>query len=90
MQNSYFGCNTGLFEIGTDGEDLVHEILDGQDVILAKTILNDGVIGQRDALTIDFAVAALVDQFTDCLQVWLSGVIEFVNDGGCLVQTTYP
>ena len=68
----------------------MHEILDGQDVILAKSILDDGIIGQRDTLTIDFAVATLVDQLADCLQVWLSGVIEFVNDGGCLVQTTYP
>jgi len=81
---------TGLFEIGSDSEDLVHEILDGQGVILAKSIFNDGVIGQRDTLAIDFAVATLVDQLSDGLQVWLSGAIAFVNNGSCLVQTTYP
>ena len=52
----------------------MHEILDGQNVIFAKAILNNRVIGQRDTLTINFAVATLVDQLADCLQVGLSGV----------------
>ena len=81
---------TSLFEIGSDGEDLMHEILDGQDVVLAKSILNDQVIGQRDTLTIDFAIATLVDQLADGLQVRLSDVMMIVNDGVCLLQTTYP
>ena len=68
----------------------MHEILDGQDIVLAKSILDDQVIGQRDTLTVDFAVATLVDQLADSLQVRLSNVMMFVNDDGCLVQTTYP
>ena len=50
----------------------MHEIFDRQDVILAERVLNDRVIGQRDTLAVDFAVATLVDQLADGLQVWLS------------------
>jgi hypothetical protein len=50
----------------------VHEIFDRQDVILAERVLNDRVIGQRDTLAVDFAVATLVDQLADGLQVWLA------------------
>jgi hypothetical protein len=53
----------------------VHEVFDRQDVILAESVLNDRVIGQRDTLAVDFAVAALVDQLTDSLQVWLAKVM---------------
>ena len=58
----------------------MHEILDGQDVILAKIILNDRVGGQRNTLTIDFAIATLVDQLANGLQVRLSNATMSVND----------
>ena len=34
-----------LFEVGSDSNNLVYEIFDGQDVILADSILDDRVIG---------------------------------------------
>ena len=54
----------------------MHEILNGQDIILAQRILDDRVIGQRKTLTIDFAVTTLVDQLANGLQVWFSNVIS--------------
>ena len=62
----------GLLEVGTGGEDLVHEILDREDVVLAEGRLDDGVVGQGDALLLDLAVTALVDQLADGLQVGLA------------------
>ena len=56
----------------TDGSDLVNEILDGQDAVLAKVLLDDGVAVERDALAVDLAVTALVDELADRLQVRLA------------------
>ena len=63
-----------LLEVGAGGVDLVHEILDGEDVVLAEGLLNDGVVGEGDALLVDLAVAALVDKLTDRLQVGLAAM----------------
>ena len=66
-----------LLEVGAGSEDLVHEILNGEDIVLAESLLDDGVVGEGDALLVDLAVAALVDQLTDGLQVRLA--IGFVS-----------
>lgn len=59
----------GLLEVGADGEDLVDEVLHADDAVLAEVLLDDGVVGQGDALLVDLAVAALVDELLDGLQV---------------------
>ena len=58
-----------LLEVGADGVDLVDEILDTDNAVLAQALLNDGVVGQRDALLVDLAIATLVDELLDTLQV---------------------
>ena len=63
---------TYLLKVGTSSEDLVYEIFNGEDVKLAKSLLNDSVVRQRDALLVDLAVAALVDQLANGLQVGLA------------------
>ena len=63
-----------LLEVGAGGVDLVHEILDGEDVVLAEGLLNDGVVGEGDALLVNLAVAALVDKLADRLQVGLAAM----------------
>ena len=63
-----------LLEVGTSGEDFVHEILNGEDVVLAEGLLNDGVVGEGDALLVNLAVAALVDKLADRLQVGLAAM----------------
>ena len=50
----------------------MNEIFYGEDVIFAEYLLDDGIVGQRNALLVDFAVTALVDKFTDRLDVWLA------------------
>lgn len=59
----------GLLEVGADGVDLVDQILHADNAVLAEGLLNDGVVGQGNALLVDLAVAALVDQLLDALQV---------------------
>ena len=61
-----------LLEVGAGGEDLVYEILDGKDVVFSERLLDDLVVGEGDALLVDFAVTALVDELTDSLEVGLA------------------
>jgi hypothetical protein len=49
------------------------EILNTKDVEFTKVSLDDIVVRQRDALFVNLAITALVDQLTDCLQVGLAG-----------------
>ena len=65
-------ADTHLLEIGANGEDLVHEILNGEDVVLAQSPLDDGVVGERDTLLVDLAVSALVDKLAYRLEVGLA------------------
>ncbi len=59
----------GLLEVGADGQDLVDEILNADDAVLAEVLLDDGVVGQGDALAVDLAISALVDELLDALEV---------------------
>lgn len=59
----------GSFKVGTYSIDLMDEILHADDAVLAKGLLDNGVIGERDALLVDSSVSTLVDEFTDGLQV---------------------
>ena len=58
-----------LFEGGTDCQDLVNDILNTDDTMLAKNLLDNGVVGEGNTLLLNFAVTTFVDQLTDCLQV---------------------
>ena len=59
----------GLLEVGADSVDLVDQIFHADNAVLAEVLLNDLVVGQRLALLVDLAVAALVHQLTHALQV---------------------
>jgi len=61
-----------LLEVGTDGEDLVNQILHADNAVLAKAVLNDGVIGESDALLVDLSVSTLVNKLAGGLQVGVS------------------
>lgn len=52
----------GLLEVGADGEDLVDQILDTEDTVFAQVVFNYLVVGEWDALLLDFAIAALIDE----------------------------
>jgi len=49
----------GLLEVGADGVNLVDEILNADDTILAEVLLDDLVVSQGDTLLVDLAISAL-------------------------------
>lgn len=55
----------GFLEVSTDGGDLVDEVLNRGETVLAELALNDGVVSERNARSIDLSVAALVDELAD-------------------------
>lgn len=52
-----------LLEVGANSDDLVDEILNGEDVVLAEGLLDNLVTGEGHTLLVDLAVSALVNQF---------------------------
>ena len=58
-----------LLEIRSHGENFMDQILHADDPVFSKIILDDLVVGEGNALLIDFAVAALVDEGADGLEV---------------------
>ena len=61
-----------LLEVGTNGEDLVDQILHADDTVLSQAVLDDGVVGESNALLVDLSVSALVDELTNSLEVGVS------------------
>lgn len=71
----------GLLEVGANGVDLVDEILHADNAVLAKVLLDDGVVGERDALLLaGLGVSALVDELTDGLEVGVSVGNKWLDD----------
>ena len=70
----------GLLEVGADGVDLVDEVLDADDAVLAEVLLDQLVVGDGQALLVDLAVAALVDELTDGLEVGVTVGDERLDD----------
>lgn len=71
----------GLLEVGADSVDLVDEVLHADDAELAEVLLNDGVVGKRDALFLGgLGVAALVDELAHALQVGVAVCDEGLDD----------
>ena len=53
----------GLLEVGADGEDLVNQVLHADNAELAQVVLDQLVVGERDALFVDLAISTLVHEF---------------------------
>jgi len=62
----------GLLEVGANSVDLVNEILNADNAILAKVLLNNGVVGESNALLVDLSISTLVNELTDRLEVGVS------------------
>ena len=70
-----------LLEVGSDGEDLVDEVLHAHDAVFAEMLLDDGVVGERNALlAVGLGVATLVDELTDRLEVGIAVGDEGFDD----------
>jgi len=80
----------GLLEVGANSVDLVDQILEADNAVLAERVLDDLVVGQSNTLLVDLAVSTLVDELADGLQVRITEGDVRVDDGehlgGGLVQ----
>jgi hypothetical protein len=72
---------TRLFEVRSDGGNLVDQVFHTDNAELAQSVLDQLVVGEGDALLVDLAIAALVDEFTDGLEVRVPVGDVWVNDG---------
>ena len=70
----------GLLEVGANGVDLVDQVLHTDNAVLGKVLLDDGVVGEGNALLVDLGVSALVDELTDGLQVGVTVGNEGLDD----------
>lgn len=66
----------GFLKVLTHCVNLVDEILNADDTTLAQLLLDDGVVSDGNALFVDLAIAALVDQLPHTLQIWVSKRIK--------------
>jgi hypothetical protein len=69
-----------LLEVGSDGEDLVDQVLHADNAVLAEVGLNDGVVGESNALLVDLSISSLVDKLANRLQVGVSVCDPWLND----------
>lgn len=56
-------------EVGAAGGDLVNDVLDREDAVLAEALLDDLVVVDGETLAVDLGVTTLVDEVTDGLEV---------------------
>ena len=61
-----------LLEVLSDGVDLVDQIFSTNNVVLAKLLFNDGIVGDSDTLSVDLGISTLVDEVADGLQARVS------------------
>lgn len=70
----------GLLEVGSDSVDLVDQVFNTDDAVLAKVVLNQLVVGQSDSLLVDLSISSLVDELTDGLEVGVAVGDVWVDD----------
>ena len=61
-----------LLEVGPYSKDLMDQILHTDDTKLAKIIFDDLIVGEGNALLVDFTIAALVDELAGGLEIWVA------------------
>jgi len=54
-----------LLEVGTDGEELSDQVLNTDDIVLSKDLLNNFVGSDGNSLLVDLSVSSLIDQVGD-------------------------
>mmetsp|Transcript_19933 Transcript_19933/g.35876 ORF Transcript_19933/g.35876 Transcript_19933/m.35876 type:complete len:242 (-) Transcript_19933:81-806(-) len=58
-----------LLEVGAAGDNLVDKILNADNAILTKALLNNGVAGERNTVALNLGEPTLVDELLDGLKV---------------------
>jgi len=70
-----------LLEVRADGVDLMDQVLHADDAVLAEVLLDDGVVGERDAVLLArLGVSTLVDELAHALQVRVAVGDERLDD----------
>lgn len=84
-----------LLEVRTDGDDLVNQVIDGQDTVLTQVFLNDSVVGKSNSLLVDLTETSLVDQLSNgrvrwvtVSDVWFDQFQQFDSSLGDLDEST--
>lgn len=70
----------GLLEVGPDGEDFVDQILHADNAKLAQVVLDQLVVGERNALLVDLAISTLVHELAHGLEVGVPVCDVWVDD----------
>ena len=69
-----------LLEVRPHHHNFMHQILHTDDAIFAQMFLDEAVVGQRDALLVNLAVSAFVDEVPDGFVGWVAvGNVGFDN-----------
>lgn len=69
-----------LLEIGSDGEDLVDQVLHTDNAIFTQVILDELIVGERNPLFVDLTIPTLVNKLTNRLQVRIAVGDERIDD----------
>jgi hypothetical protein len=70
-----------LLEVGANSKDLMDQVLHTYNAKLAEMLLDDGVVGERNAVLVDrLSVATLVDEFADRFEVRVAVGDEGLDD----------
>lgn len=84
-----------LLEVRTNSVDLVDQVLNGDDTVLAQSSLDDSVVRQSNSLRVNLTETSLVDQLSDGSQVrvtvgdvWLSQLEQLRGSPGDLDEDT--
>lgn len=75
-----------LLEVRSNGGDLVDQVFHAHDTEFAQVVFDQLVVGEGDALFIDLAVAPLVDELADGLEVRVAVGDVRVDDGEHLLR----
>lgn len=67
----------GLLEVGSNGPELVDEVLNGVNSVLAENGLNDGVVSEGNSRSVDLSETSLVNESTESI----TGGVAVGNEG---------
>lgn len=69
-----------MLEVWSNSVDLVNYVFHADNAILAKLLLNDGVVSESNALLVDLSIAALVNELTDGLEIGITVSNEWFDN----------
>ena len=62
----------GFLEMWANGVDFVDQIFEGGNSVLAESVLDESVVGERDSLLVDFTETSFINEFANSFTRWIS------------------